>query len=419
MRVNIILSLFIIFHFLSCNGNSQTISNTETDLQKENLKGKVILVVDGVNLRFYNKNGNLVKESNSESESSSYKTYQYQDLIIKSINSKTVFKDFERTDLFNYDSNGKLISRKSSYKLDPKSITYEYFMYNDKNLLTTRKLENTSKNYNNNQYEKDIYLTKYYYNGDGKIDSTIDGKLSKSNITFFDTYTKDIFNTESQVISSESYEVKNGLTKLIQVSKFRYNEKGDYSEKIENDIVNNTINRYTYSYQYDSYGNWIILSIYNNDKLDFEQNRRLFYEAQDISLYENKYKNIVASIDVSNQYFEESLNAPKQNKSSSSQNNTFSNQNNSNISTQNKKKEVEWITCPDCAGRGFRLCMDCTGRGSMKCDYCYGRGWKNYGNEKQTCNTCGGTGEKTCKRCNGKGNLGSCICRGKGVVQKY
>jgi hypothetical protein len=401
MRVNIILSLFIIFHFLSCNGNSQTISNTETDLQKENLKGKVILVVDDDEMKFYNIKGSLIKSSFFQASSGNqgyYSLNQFENSILKS--TKTVYSSKEIGDIktsYEYDSDGKLIISNSSQ-------LFEYNTYDEKKRIKSRKSEFKEMKYNS--------ITYYYYNNNGNLDSTIVEKTynpssnSEKNLIEINTY-----NQKSQLISRETFDSNNAERNDIII--YEYNENNDITkESFFNDNLAEFEFQYTFFYRYDRFGNWINSIYYNFGKDKYEVNRKIFYEGDDISEYEAKFNDLVAFVN-------QKRNPQNQNKSSSGQNNTYSNQNNSNISTQNKKKEVEWITCPDCAGRGFRLCMDCTGRGSMKCDYCYGRGWKNYGNEKQTCNTCGGTGEKTCKRCYGKGNLGTCICRGKGVVQKY
>ena len=359
----------ILMGFVSCKG----ISKPKNDLDKENLKGDVILVDNGNEVTFYNQEG-LKKK--------------YSDYLNKIIESYTYI-------------NNKLsssTSRSETSKDESKTIYY----YSEKGILD-------SLEFNSNSLKTKEYYTNDF-NGNVIIDSVVSNSSFMGNSIIKYTYNGNIIESETRYGKYSSY-----------IKKYSNNNPTEFIlYTVDNNGGRKISSTTTYQYSYDAQGNWIEQKSFVDGKEDKVVKRTVMYKGQDISQYEKKYNDLIASIN----------NSPSEDKTQTFNNNNNSNsttiiagggdKNNNNNNNQTQREVKQWINCRDCNGKGIIQCLDCNGRGSMKCTYCYGKGWKwSMSNTKETCNTCGGSGDEKCERCNGRGNRGTCLkCGGRGQVQQ-
>jgi len=85
-------------------------------------------------------------------------------------------------------------------------------------------------------------------------------------------------------------------------------------------------------------------------------------------------------------------------------------------------KQLKWITCSDCNGRGQiqsnGTCPTCSGAGQATCNQCQGQGKYECSNckgeKKFVCSNCKGATYFTCSNCGGKTNFTCSNCNGSG-----
>lgn len=382
------LSCLIGLFVLGCTSfpNSSSVKKSKTDLEKENLKGDVILVESDDVLTFYNDQGNKSKGF-FQKEDYSLTTLDYIDGKITTKTDNNLFTGYkDDITTYSYNEKGELVSSISN------EIVQNYLYENG--YLKTEKL------YVKNNKNRGSELT-YYYNQNGEIDSTV------MIVNWDDTKTIDIsiFNRNGEVASNTYFNIlDSGIRKMMSYSLYTYDDKGNITSALVNSIDENTgqttVKKTTYEYSFDPKGNWIQQRSFVDGKEEEVVNRKIFYKGQDISKYENKYNDFIVSI----KSIGNNENNGGINKSSS----------NNNESTQQQKKLVN---CGFCGGQGINKCGGCNGRGYNSCSKCFGKGWEWYNSEKRTCYDCNGTGEKKCRDCSGRGNRGLCAeCNGKGKV---
>jgi hypothetical protein len=423
MKVNTILSLLIIFHFLSCKGDSQDKLKNKTDLEKENLKGKIILVIfDDYQMDFFNKSGNLIKEITyfPQISSNRFLVNEYENNKLKFSKSRDAIEadEAEKIISYSYDSKGNLISENNSSE-------FAHYSYNQDNQIELIQFEDKD-----DQSKKRF---EHFYYTNGAIDSTIrelsiDGTISE--------LTKSIFNSKSQLISQESFVIKVGLREKTDIYTQKYNANGDNIEFIHFDQINDKINfHFTSSYLYDDFGNWIKYISYNFGKDKREYNRKIFYEGDDIREFESKFNEGVRLI---NEYKKPSNQRGKQSESDveseggsgSSINDSYESNSSSSQSSQTEKRK-----CSTCGGNG--QCSKCSKpqrvrykqgespndhneirTGMIVCTQCGGN-LMNFGTDRnKSCYLCKATGWLYCSACNVYGNgrnIGKCQrCNGTG-----
>lgn len=378
--------MFILPVLLGCKSSQKP----KTDLDKENLKGDVILVEEGESLTFYNDQGNLSKSLIKGDDFYDISTSDFVDGKITSKKSSSRFGGINTNELTTYSYNDEGVIISATYNGKPTKYVY------DKGLLSSEiSFSNSGKM---------VYKTNYFYNNSG-IDSIVSYYFDDISYMTVQYFNKDGLIDSVVLFNGSDY----GSRKFTGKNIFTYDGKGNKIILIEISLDENSdqvkTEKTTYEYSYDPKGNWIQRKSFVDGKEEEIVNRKVIYKGQDISEYEKKYNDFIVSI---------------KSKGSNDNNGVINNSpSNTNESTrQPVQREKQWVNCRNCNGRGILICTSCTGRGSMKCDYCFGRGWKMYGTEKQTCNTCGGTGEKKCNSCYGKGNRGTCsTCGGRGQVQ--
>ena len=350
----------------SCSSKSKSPKN---DLEKMNLKGEVMALIDGrYTFYLFDNSGNLIRHfsklDNGEIEETIY-YYNNIGLLDKTMDNKTSSHYF-------YDEKNNLKSRIDSLNT---MNSFHYFFYDDNNLLI--KDSNKTKI---TGYDPLIYINHYFYKK-GILDYVMyKGAIDESIVIKYN---------DGLVISSES--------------------KG---------------NKSTYTYLYDSKGNWIQRKELEDGS---EEIKSYLYKGDDIDGALKNWENIP--------YYSENnaIVSSDNNSNSSNSDNLTSAQN-----TQEKRK------CYSCNGTG--KCSKCmkafrvhywagkgpgwkdeneTRPGKIMCDDCHGAGViygrHPYGEDPEykkcyvsACNN----GWKNCPECNYNGNsnnLGQCKkCNGSG-----
>ena len=396
------LSLILI-GFVSCKGGSKP----KNDLDKENLKGDVILVDKENEVTFYNSNGMIEKELEDIENNTGY---------ISSLNY----------------INNKLSTEISKW-LSPKSEAKTLYYYNEKGILDSS--EFNSKDFNSKEYYK------FDFNGNIVIDSSISNPslvfehIKKyyyhENIIDSAYYFNKMFPSEFEI---EKY-IDNNPSKLLS---YTIDEKGEIK-------INSTT---TYTYIYDAQGNWIEQKSFVDGKKDKVIKRTIIYNGQDISQYEKKYNDFVARLNNSQSDDKAQTNSNDNNSNSTTiisgggstnNSNSYSRQksnnsnNNANQNLQSNKSEKR--KCSHCYGSG--KCPKCNTPqqigyydesgsfirgneirlGYIVCDLCKGAGYSGKGSMRMKCGWCQ-IGWKYCPECNYGGNgrkIGQCRdCNGTG-----
>jgi YD repeat-containing protein len=368
-----IIQAFFILIVSSCTISTKN-SKQRTDLEKENLKGDVILIVEDHKkdgklkniIKLYNDIGNLetIFDDTFIEDFPIMTTFYYQNNKIQS-SIKTGYKKekFYVETFYNYDKTGSLTSSLSKSLTGTKAKKNIVYIVDENNNIISEKINDSELNVETNYYYskniKDSVVTRYsgVWNKI-HVDYFIDGNLDR-------TYDKDLDSKEESTI--------------------------------------------TYRYEYDAVGNWISQIYYLNGKKIDDKIRKIYYKGNDIT-------SVIKPIDEFKKKMI-SANAPPNEASDSYKSNNNSQTTNSN-SISNNQIQKQWVNCDRCHGSGLRDCNECGGKGEKKCSRCHGTGiwaWEN----NKTCYECGGKGIKQCNRCYGKGSSGNCFtCRGKGQVQE-
>ena len=343
---NIYILIFVLslITFIGCNSsnngkdNSKNVTEfrTKSDLEKQNLKGDVILIdvfddYDDVHdIEQYNEKGNLIRvvTYNVNFGFCSVKNFSYindkpQSIICEGnqINTKTIF------------------------------------LYNQDGILTSKEM--TGKILNSQFHVIDFY--NYDINGNLIFDSIIQNNILRSVTKYY--YTNNKLNSSKE-----------------------FNRNGEYNELTYD--INGNPSKYglgnRYEYNYDAKGNWVQKKEISDSKNIYINKRKIFYKGQDVSEYEKKCNDFLATFNSGN-----SNSGSTDIIVSGSRSN-----NNSNSSTNQKQNNPpEKRKCDYCKGTG--KCQTCSK--IFTTHYWAGKysGWKN-GNETRP-------GQIMCEDCHGSG----------------
>lgn len=363
MFCNQLLAILIVTFLFSCQSNTKNVPTSVkkyseyTDIQKDNLSGDVIGVVN------YN------YRNNSKCKDCLAVTF-YNDKGFKEI---SFFKNdpFDILYRFIYLNNTLLNSIETFIsKLDGTiSNSINYFEYDSKmNLITQLSNDDTES------------TTKFSYdeNGFPNEEFTIDRQKK--------------FYWSNEKLDSVIYLINNEIYMREYFKEGRKSEVFIYKDGIlDND------ESYSCKYILDSFGNDINLTrIFLNGKTE-SISRKIIYKGGDLSEYFNSYIELEI---ISNKI--------KGTKSNMEYSDDFESDN--NIQTQPVEKEK--IICGKCGGTGQKICDKCYGNGETRCFRCNGTGVANDG---RRCIFCSGGYEK-CTKCYGKTRLSCDGCASRGYT---
>lgn len=378
------------------------LDKNETDLEKENLKGEVILITTntiytekvaipgGIFLQTYNNKGMKTKEFSGVLGKLFilYETIYENERKILVRNSLDFGSGISKTeDKYLYDINGKLDS--INYNDDGHA---KYTYGEDGKLIRDAYISNTIRT-----------ITDYFYSK-SKLDSKTITYQEGDNVSYRTIkYGKDL-----QINKSFNVET-NGNKVLRDITYFKKNESGDHIEELfdeyDSDGIKIKSNTIKYEYNYDEIGNWIQQRQIEEGVLKSTTNRTIVYKGGETSIYTNEIDKIISSLSGSGNNINNS--AQNDNNSSSSKKNNYSQQ------IQQPEKQQQWVNCPSCRGTGEIVCRECNGTTLMFCGSCDGRGTF----QGKTCYLCKGALKVKCTPCYGKGTKGRCNrCHGKGQI---
>lgn len=254
----------------------------KSDLQKENIKGKVISVTEteynfeskfGENIKldsnkstqtFYDEYGNIFKIITNEGDIIHYKYDSNRKIIanitlrdkpIKDIETKAqgMTRDTIQVTKFLYAKNGKLVEE-NNYK-------YEYNNLRSKKIVLSSKVKHF---YSSNEEIIDTYNE----HGELSAKTIIARKGNKIGEKTGGFYTVKEYNLKNQLINEMFYIGANNGSAASK-SDYYYNSYGDI-HKIENKVEVFNENHTTmdiYKYNYDSQQNWNCRKIFKNEKM--------------------------------------------------------------------------------------------------------------------------------------------------------
>lgn len=380
---NKILLFGILIMIVSCSNDKKYTINS--DLDAENLKGNVILIIEDnnfsqrVSYSLYDTDGNLTKTM-ERSDNEEFKfldnvdEFIYADGKIQKINRKNIESNI--FEIFYYGTDGKLNSSET---------------FNEKGKISERKF-----------FEFDD-------NGNKISDSTLFGEIPHNHFI---------------------------------INKYYFENNKLRSKKLYSSLLDGS-KIYTYKYVFDSQGNWIQQKVFVNGKFQNDINRQIFYEGQDVSEYENKFNLLLNQLKPSSDINNSSVGSlgSETNGAVIGSDSPESEDVNSN---ENKREQTEMRKCSRCSGTGeCSTCMKTftthswegkdrgwrdrneTRLGQVMCTTCRGAG-VNYGRhplgedpESKECyvSSCN-IGWLNCPDCNYNGNgnnIGECrYCKGTG-----
>jgi hypothetical protein len=267
-----ILSLFLLFYTLY--GYTQNIS---IDLKSENLKGKVKSYTkktqvkskedDSFVLKYhekhvFNKDGSLksIENYGNDQKLDSKEIFEYESQNLVQITQYNATSSIGKTTLFDYNENGKLVSKKKFNSQG--KLQYEIsYVYNKKNQLTTQQKLIPSINYSMKE--------DYKYDSKGNMIERIK-KVRIGN-------TKELFeyNHKNLPIKKSEY---NSLGELYSVISYKYNNQDDKVSLEKRDNTGELTYYESYSYQYDHKKNW-------TEKISYEKDVKVSVEKRIIEYY--------------------------------------------------------------------------------------------------------------------------------------
>ena len=414
LNLCILFSLF----FLSCSENIQE-KEVETfqknDLEKENLKGDIIMILDendwDLSFTSYNSDGYIETIfMGSNNSSFFYEEFSYVNRLLTSRITNGYGE--EKTEVLSYDEENNLISREL-----PK-VQSQFYFYDDYNKLIR---DSIYYHYDPTKFA----ISNYYYKSDGSLDSL--------------TYNHNLFPKDSETyiiqkfVNSKpkeniNYLIQRGEKKLSGKIEFEYNENGDIFKRVEEDFIENKKSITTYKYVYDKNNNWIKSEEFINNNPEHSRNRKIFYKGDDVSSLLSKKIQIINSIQGS----------IGSNRVPSLENNSQSGGSINQEDNSSQKRKCSQCNgsgqCSECSKTfrknyykgngpyddrnetkpGFILCSDCRGRGHKQEKRNAG-GWEPGGD----CHVSGCMdGWIYCRSCNHSGNgrnIGKCDrCKGTG-----
>lgn len=408
MKINysVIFLGITLLSIFSCSDSNEKQKN---DLEKENLKGGVLFILeselregdDSPTKRYieYNQFGYTVNDYlEYESPAHLFQFFYDENRLLKCVEQQRIERiDFEQISLYLYDEQNRLLKKQITNKRSQGESDGNYdVLYSYEN--DRIKKESTIDN------GKEIGSFEFYYSKN--LDSTIQKdiiKLAKDESTRFEIVT---FNEDGQKTGLKSYWVDNGIIWNYWISELSYDDNGNEIKNIATHDEEVPI-IYEMKYEYDSHGNWTKCIREGDGYKIWTKTRKIYYSNDDISTVHNEVENKISNFISRNNQNQKKGNLEKNNESKS--NNNY----------QQPERQKQLITCAKCQGRGDIVCRECNGTTLMFCGTCSGRGTHNSGNGVETCYYCKGALKVKCTRCNGKGVEGRCSrCNGKGQVQE-
>ena len=428
IKYSIIFLGIILVSLFSCSDSKL---GQETDLEKENLKGDVVLVFtknDGfVSLNLFNDRGMLTKKfsgSTGKYFTLDESIYDNERKILVKISSNFGDGLSNNENKYSYDTNGKLESINSQKSNNNSKDFNQNFKYNKDGEL----IKEDSK------YD-DMTISKEYFYSENKLDSIIYtnkiGDIVVNNTT-------EIYEKDKQI--NKHYDIESNENKVLtDITFYKKNNRGDCIEEVLDEFNSNgnKIKSTTkkYEYNYDEKGNWLQKREIEDGILKKTDNRTIIYKGGETSIYIDEMEKFMIS-----------LNGGRNNSNNSKESiesrepngqNLQSNDNSSSNTYQEpeRQQQPEKIKCNSCNGSG--KCPTCSksqqdgyynGSGSyikineirtgmVICTYCHGRGTFMKENDNP-CSWCKGQGWVFCRVCNynGRGNnTGQCqSCKGSG-----
>ena len=140
-----------------------------------------------------------------------------------------------------YDAKGKL-SEKSYYIYNEKGLLFQYLSFNE--------FENKKILYKYDANKNPVEMTVY----DSKTNAFLEKIVQK-------------FDEKKNVVETNYLDEKNGLKSSTRC---KYDEKGNTVEYMTLDAAKNITDVYTFSYQYDNQGNWVMQTAYKGKDKQME-----------------------------------------------------------------------------------------------------------------------------------------------------
>ncbi len=241
MRELKLLFAVIAFFAVSCGGTLSDTPRIITDAEANGLRGPVMEVVEGPELKMtvYNEEGWI-----TEIHKSPYASGGSLQLITKYIYDETDNATLVAIESYSYDDNNKQKMNKCvcsttplQRMLDKQADGVEYKYNKDGNLAQTTKYV---------KMDSDVHrkiVDEYDYNSKKQ--------LVKHVATVYHR-TPDNMSADDSDLTQLKYEAKTGNTKI-----YEYNNEGDINNKILLDFFGRDINSEQFMYKYDSFNNWV------------------------------------------------------------------------------------------------------------------------------------------------------------------
>ena len=381
----------------------------KNDLEKENLKGEVILVTTnsihtedesrsgGINFYVYNDQGMMTKQFSGilGKYFNLYETiYDNERKILVKTSQGIQGTGISKTeDKYLYDINGKLES------FTERGLNIKHTYNEDGELL--KMIMSAEFNWS---------IVEDYYYSKSKLDSTTETMKNGDEVS----YRTRIYGDDIEIV--KGYDVETNGNKVLRVIVYlKKDESGNDIEELLDEFNNNGIKIKSttkkYEYNYDENGNWIQQRQIEEGVLKSTTNRTIVYKGGETSIYINEIDKIINSLNGGGN--------SSNNSTQNDENSSSSNQNNYSNQNQQTERQKQWVNCNKCKGTGKIVCDKCNGTTLMFCGTCDGRGTFNSGNGSTTCYYCKGALKVKCDSCYGKGIKGNCgQCGGRGQVQQ-
>ena len=281
----------IIFFFISSISFAQ---RNKTDLQKMNLKGKIVWIEE----MEYNSTGKKRIISREETSQVTIQKFEFNtkgSIIEENLNSENGIYVVETSNI--YDSIGRLI--KSSYYSSYFPNGYWLYMYdNNGNEIETLHYESSSIDNNETELEYNLEkkIVKLLDSLENKVFETIydgNGQIKSKRLSSYDTNGNLIeifvYNNVDSLLQKRilTYDKKGNNIKIQNIGSANYSREGrvDIQYNKLNDIIkqsfydknNVLIEHHEYKYKYDSQKNWIKRVEVLADKSKSVSERKILY----------------------------------------------------------------------------------------------------------------------------------------------
>ncbi|MFJ1492301.1 hypothetical protein [Capnocytophaga canis] len=206
-------------------------------------KGKNSFYGESKNIYIYNELGNLRELSTYNADGG---------LIEKRICKYDTKKNNIETNVYNSDG---VLKTKLTYKYDDKGNTIEINSYNSEGGLEIK------YTYKYDEKGNTIEKNEYYPPNSERAKFTISTSIALSQMSVEDDKEEKVSNFDGSVEYRTTY---------------KYDENGEIIEK-KNYRSQSNLEKRTYTYEYDKYGNWVKRITYKNDKPKFIAEREIEY----------------------------------------------------------------------------------------------------------------------------------------------